>query len=263
MGKIFDSLKLNFDTTKFGNALDPLNNLEERNLQMPAPLKKWQYDAIANNQTSKSLYMKNPLANTINEIISYANNMYVLCNTYTILANANTSAANLVSTCTEFLSHTNRISGLEQSTNNALPDFYTATGFGSVVFRVVNKYEGVGNNTPVLGSMTSLFIEDDLVTYSTILQAASIELKNSLVVSGFPFSYSSNLSSQKIGQIVDSINVANNLMSTRMHHDINFFGNIRAISNGISDMARFSGFTDLTAHLVDNYVGTDKLKNNL
>jgi len=264
MGKIFDSLKLNFDTTKFGNALDPLNNLEERNLQMPAPLKKWQYDAIANNQTSKSLYMKNPLANTINEIISYANNMYVLCNTYTILANANTSAASLVNTSIDFLSHTNRISGLEQSTNNALPDFYTATGFGSVVFRVVNKYEGVGNNTPILGSMTSLFIEDDLVKYSILLQAASIDLRNSLVGSGFPtVTYSSNLSAQRIGDILDTINVANNLMSTRMSHDINFFGNIRSISNGISDMARFSGFTDLTAHLVDNYVGTDTLKNNL
>jgi hypothetical protein len=48
-----------------------------------------------------------------------------------------------------------------------------------------------------------------------------------------------------------------------MNHDIKFFGNIKAVSNNIANISRFSGFTDLTAHLVDNYVGTDTLKNNL
>jgi hypothetical protein len=262
--KIFNSLQLNFDTTKFGNALDPMNNLTDKIVQSQAPLKKWQYDAVANNQTSKSLYMQNPLANTINEIISYANNMYVLCNTYSILANANTSSASLVNTCIDFLTHTDRVSGVQESTNSARPDFFTATGFGSMVFRLVSKYEGVGNNTPVLGSMTSLFTKDDLVTYSVILQAASIDLRNSLTSSGFPVvTYSSNLTSQRISEIVNSMNVANNFMSTRMNHDIKFFGNIKAVSNNIANISRFSGFTDLTAHLVDNYVGTDTLKNNL
>jgi hypothetical protein len=43
--KIFNSLQLNFDTTKFGNALDPMNNLTDKIVQSQAPLKKWQYDA--------------------------------------------------------------------------------------------------------------------------------------------------------------------------------------------------------------------------
>lgn len=263
MGKLFDTLELNFDTSKFGNALDPMNNLNDKIVQSQAPLKKWQYDAVANNQTSKSLYMQNPLANTINEIISYANNMYVLCNTYSILANANSSSANLVNTCIDFLTHTDRISGVQESSNSARPDFYTATGFGSMVFRLVSKYEGIGNNTPVLGSMTSLFTKDDLVTYSVSLQAASIDIKNSLVISGFPSIYSSNLTSQRISEIVNIISSANTFMSTRMNHDINFFGNIKAVSNNMANISRFSGFTDLTAHLIDNYVGTDTLKNNL
>ena len=48
MGKLFDTLELNFDTTKFGNALDPRNNLNDKIVQSQAPLKKWQYDAVAN-----------------------------------------------------------------------------------------------------------------------------------------------------------------------------------------------------------------------
>ena len=262
--KIFNSLQLNFNTAKFGDALDPRNNLNDKVIQTQAPLKKWQYDAVANNQTSKSLYMQNPLANTINEIISYANNLYVLCNTYSILANANSSSANLVNTCIDFLTHTDRVSGVQESPNSARPDFFTATGFGSMVFRLVSKYEGVGNNTPVLGSMTSLFTKDDLVTYSVSLQAASIDLRNSLTSSGFPVvTYSSNLTSQRISEIVNTISSANSFMATRMNHDINFFGNIKAVSNNMANISRFSGFTDLTAHLIDNYVGTDTLKNNL
>ncbi len=262
---LFESLNLVFDTAKFGNALDPRENLEDTIIQTPPLLRKWQYEAIVNGETSPTLYLKNPLANVINAISITANNIYNSTNTFLYLANANSAAANVVTAANNFFRHTQRLSGVETSTNLALPDFSTATGYGYQAFMLVSKFEEVSNNTPILGSMTSLFVEDDLLTYSVQLNQAYTDLVNSIVTIGAlpPYTYSSNLSVSRIQEIVGLLSNTSNFMDTRRNHDVAFFGNVIRLSNNYIAMTKFSGFTDLTAHLVENYVGTDKLKNNL
>lgn len=261
---LFDSLGLNFDTSKFGDALDPKNNLDDVILYTQPILRKWQYDAVVNNETDASLYLKNPLANVINAISVTANNIYNRTNTYSFLANANSASANVVTSANNFFRHTQRISGVEATTNLALPDLSTASGYGQQAFMLISKFEGVSNNTPVLGSMTSLFVEDDLVTYSVKLDAAYGDIVNGTVyVAGLPGYYASNLSSSRITEIVDLLSNITNFMDTRRNHDVAFFGKIRNLSNNVTNITRFSSFNDLSAHLVENYIGTDKLKNNL
>lgn len=265
MGTLFDSLQLNFDTTKFGNALDPRGTLSEEILLTSPPLTKWQYDAVAANNVSRTVYLRNPLANVINTIANTTNSLYISTNTFLYLANANSAAANLEIAVNTFFRHTQRLSGLEASSNGALPDFFSATSYGRSVFPILSKFEGVANNTPILGSMTSLFVEGDLLTYSVQLTAAKLELENSINVIGAlpPYTYSSNLSSARITQIINLIQDTTNFMNTRRTHDVNFFGRIVAVSNNYMEISRYSGFGDVEAFLVENYVGTQTLKNNL
>jgi hypothetical protein len=265
MGTLFDSLQLNFDTSKFGDALDPKGTLSEEILLTTPPLTKWQYDAVAANNVARTTYLKNPLANVVNTIISTANTLYLSTNTYFYLPNANGAVYNLETAANNFFRHTQRLSGLEVSSNSALPDFFSATSYGRSVFPILSKFEGVANTTPILGSMTSLFIEGDLITYSVQLESVRIELQNSINTIGAlpPYTYSSNLSSARITQIVTLINNVTNLMNTRRTHDINFFGRVIAVSNNYMEISRYSGFADVEAFLIENYVGTETLKNNL
>ena len=267
---IFDSLGLNFNTSKFGDALDPLGNIQDNNRVMPAPIRKWQYDAIVNNEVSETLYLKNPIANVINSISVTANSLYVTVNTYnglspvSVLPEIRAVSANLVNTCNSFFRHTQRLSGLEVTTNLAKPDLSTAQGYGKQAIDILSKFEDVGNNSPILGSMTSLFVEDDLLTYYSGIQNFAVELSNSITfVSGLPGYYASSLQASRIAEIASYIESANTFMNTREQHDINFYGNIRKLSNNYISMLKYSGFTDLGAHLVENYIGTDKLKEKL
>ena len=52
-------------------------------------------------------------------------------------------------------------------------------------------------------------------------------------------------------------------MNTRRIHDVNFFGRVVEVSNNYMEISRYSGFADIEAHLIENYVGTETLKNNL
>lgn len=265
MGTLFDSLQLNFDTSKFGEALDPMGDLQITIDQSYPLVRKWQYDAIANNETSSSLYFRNPVGNVVNSIIATMNSTFIFCNTYGILSNANVTVSGLVNTANTFLIHTQRISGVSASPNTLEPDFFTSTGYGQIAFQMVSKFEGISNNSPVLGSMTSLFVEGDLITYSNRLAADAVELKNSLVQIGAipPYTYASNLSSIRITQILDTMNAANTLMYDRYTNDKRYFGKILALANSYDQMIKYSAFNDLSAHLINNYVGTDKLKKNL
>ena len=268
---IFDSLGLNFNTSKFGDALDPLGNIQDNNRVMPAPIRKWQYDAIVNNEVSETLYLKNPVGNAINSISSTIYPFYTTVNNYnnlstTILLSEIRSASwNLSNTCNTFLRHTQRLSGLEVTTNLAKPDLSTAQGYGRQAIDILSKFEDVGNNSPILGSMTSIFVEDDLITYYSQIKDFVIEVTNSIVyTAGMPTgSYTSSLGALRIQEIASYIESANTFMNTREQHDINFYGNVRKLSNNYISMLKYSGFTDLGAHLVENYIGTDKLKEKL
>jgi len=263
MGTLFNSLQLNFDTSKFGEALDPMGDLQIGIDEKYPLIQKWQYDALANNQTSTSLYFKNPVANVVNSIISTVSSANTFLQIFGILANANVTIAGLMNTANTFLVHTQRVSGVSTSPNTAEPDFFTAKGYGEIAFSLVSKFEGISNNSPILGSMTSLFVEGDLITYSNELAAASIELKNSIVAVGFPFTYASNLSPIRITEILNTMNAANNFMYDRYTNDKQYFGRLINLSNNYNEMIKYSSFGDLDAHLISNYIGTDKLLKNL
>jgi hypothetical protein len=275
---LYSDLELNFDVTKFGDALDPNQNIKENNYYVRPPIMKWQYDAIQNKQVAKTTYLQNPVASVVTTIQTGIYSFYQTMNSYnyylqtfpgsgsSLTPSVRTLAWNLSNTCNSFYSHTQRLSGLQSTTNTALPDFFSATGLGRTVSPILAKFEGVANNVPVLGSMTSLFVKDDLLTYSVQVTDAYNRLLNSiyLYTPGIGTAYyTSSLSAGEISSLADVIERANTFMSQREQHDIKFFGKITELSNNYTEMMRYSGLGDLEAYMIKNYVGTQTLIDKL
>ena len=282
MASIFNRLGFNFDATKFGRALDPAGDLEEKLTTLPSPLLKWQYDAIANNDVTG--YLQNPVSNVTITIKSTANNM--------INVASNASLSNIVSIsqnltgyvintgdeftpvyvfiegeCDKFKNHTDRISGVTTTTDPDLPDFGSALGTGELMLMLTNKYDGIINNVPILGSFTSIFVESDLLTYQTIFANDVQRVNNSIVLVSDDgmgnVIYGSTLSSSELSGIVNNITAIYNTMNTRRTHDVNYYGNSKLVVDDFAKISQYSKFSPLKLYLVENYIGTDKLKNEL
>lgn len=276
---LYTDLGLNFDVTKFGDALDPNQNIVENNYYVRPPITKWQYDAIANKQTANTLYLQNPVSSVVTTIQTGIYDVYQTLNTYNyylqtypgtggsaLLTTIRPLAWNLSNTCNSFFNHTQRLSGIQSTTNTALPTFAAASGLGRTVSPILAKFEGVANNVPVLGSMTSLFVKDDLLVYSAQVASAYTEVLNSITLYtpgiGNPY-FISSLSAAAENALADIISRANTFMTQREQHDIAFFGKITELSNNYTAMMSYSGLGDLEAYLVKNYIGTQTLIDKL
>jgi hypothetical protein len=258
---LYENLEFDFDTRKFGDALDPRGTLEDEVVFTTPPITKWQYDAVTANNLARTTYFKNPVANVCNTIYVYANSIYYSTNTYQIsaLSAANTAACTLCAVANNFFAHTQRLSGLTNSANSALPDFFSAISYGRTVFPILAKFENVSNNVPILGSMTSLFIESDLQGHEEELRSINSTIVSSVTYGGLPPGYSTSLSSGDINTIIQTMNDASNTMNTRITHDVKFFGKVVQLSNNYMEVMKYSGFGDVEAYLVENFVGTRTL----
>lgn len=287
MGTIYDSLNFNFDRSKLGDAIDPEQNILTGVRKSIPIIPKWQYDAIANNEVSNTLYVKNPVRDVTQSIRNTANSISSVASAGgtigSIRSAANQIAGFLTNVGTEespeyvytpgsaetFISHTNRISGVVESTDENLPDFYTAVGMGQLVFSIVSKYENITDNTPILGSLTSLFIGSDLETRLNLLIPTVTEIEESITLdSGTgtpedPFVYTTTLSEARQNQILELISSTNSLLNDRRTHDVNFFLRCKTINNQYTSLGKFSNFSALTLHIIENFTGTDNLKSKL
>lgn len=282
MASIFNRLGFNFDATKFGDALDPAGDLEEKLTTLPSPLLKWQFDAIANSDVSG--YLENPVSNVTITIKSTANSMInvasnaALSNIVSISQNLTGYVINtgdefdpvyvfIEGECDKFKNHTDRISGVTNTTDPTLPDFGSALGVGELMLMLTNKYDGIINNTPILGSFTSIFIEPELLTYQTTFANDVERVSDSIVLVSDDgmgnVVYGSTLSSSELSGIVNNITEIYNTLSTRRTHDVNYYNNAQLVVNDFTKISQYSKFSPLKLYLVENYIGTDKLKNQL
>lgn len=260
MASIFQRLQYDFDSTKFGAASDPTGTLETDLSKAKPLLYKWQFDALANNDVSG--YIQNPLATDIQTIQTNALNIRNLTITFD---DPNASVANLQSVANtlyyetiSFKSHTDRVSGVTSTNDATLPDFGSAVGLGEFLLSIVSVYDGVMNNTPVLGSMTSLFVGPEVSSNASSISSDYGTLNSSIQITG-----NSALSSATVNAIASRINTTYNLMYARRTHDVTFYNNAMSIMNDYAILSRFTSFTALKLYLTENYIGTDKLKNNL
>ena len=275
MTTIYERLDLNFDTDKFGD----VNVLDEKTIryytEFPNTLKDWQYADITGAPLSRSDYFRNPVINVSSELRVTVNSMIQIANGVSYANSPNTGAqiyTTAVSTLPEvdaFITHTNNVSGVSaQSMSSAgIPSYDLALSIGNEILRIVVSEEEILNASPFLGNFTSLFIEDDLRVLANNLVINVSELANSITIiytEESPYvSYESNLSSSKINSIYSNITAAYDLVHDRRIEDWEFYQRSQQILNDYMMLNRFNNLGNTQRTLISDYIGTDRLKNNL
>jgi hypothetical protein len=263
---IFARTGFNFDTTKFGEAANFSTGVATYMANTPSPLNAWQEEDMSTNNVGG--YYQNPMAGltiTLNTSVS---------GIYSIVADANTSfsvnVAGIVSTANSIISeiplyktHTDYLSGVNDTNSDPQnqPDLRFGMMIGKQVLMMVNKPDNVQNNSPILGSFTSLFIKDDLITSNTALAADLITLTNSLAPDGMG-NTTSNLTSTQANTILANLTTLSGLLSRRTA-DVNYYRNCFTLVNEYQALEEFNGMGNTQKYLVNNLIGTEKLKTRL
>lgn len=264
---VYGRLGYNFDSTKF-NGDDVLtegvvNLLDYSSIN----LSQWQIDDISNNSVSG--YYQNPHTGDLNSIIVLLNGFIDTCNSnVTTFDTAEAEANTLVSTSNttitsinSFITHTDRMSGVTTSPDPSLyPDLNYALSVGRQILKITNKTDSIQNNTPVMGSFTSLYVGDDITSSLIKLTNNTITLNNSIsMVSGNGVS---NITSSSMNTIISNVQTLKSLLDTRSSGDISFYVNSLAV---LGDYQRVSAFSNLgaTQNSLITLIGTNKLKTSL
>jgi hypothetical protein len=285
MATLFDQLGYNF--TPSGNDVIEFNDevLDSLN-RIPPLLDKWGYEDLRNQDSSVTNYLKNPTKNVTLQIINTVSNILNLSSSVSELASITTSCRNIVDhfipgpgefdppifvkgSSNNYIEHCDRLSGLVQPNENTadFPHYDMAIGIGKSIMYLVYQSDGIQNNAPIIGSFTSLFVKEELESEQIILQSF-VEIVNSSIscsTSGDPPETvcSSNLSSGQISTITTKLNLVNSIFTNRRIHDENYYSNSRNLLEKYQEMKRYKNPGQSEKNLFDNYIGTERLKNNL
>jgi hypothetical protein len=265
---VFGRLNYNFDSAKFG-ANNELTDGQKLTLNYPSPLYTWQASDLAGSSVGN--YFQNPHSANLTLMTSYTNELLTYSNTQSVTYNsapteANTLYAlanNLLIEISSFTDHTNRISGVTESTNKLIiPDYQIAMSIGRQVLQICNQVDGVQNNAPILGNFTSLAIVQDVSNSVIQLASSAATLDASLtIVDGNTYS---SISRASMNTIIASAQTAFNLLNSRRVGDTTFYTNSIAVIQDYNTILQFSNLGVNSSYLIkDLNIGTTKLQNDL
>jgi hypothetical protein len=254
---IFD--RLNFPASMANNTIEFSENTQKSLANLPPILTTWQMEDIANSNTSN--YFVNPVSNYANTIwttlISIETNA-LLGNLTTIATTANTVVNS--NTRNDFISHTNRISGVApiDTENSLLPQYNNCIGIGKALTYIIYQSDGISNNAVMMGNFGSLYTANTLIAYSSNLANDLILIQNSIMANG-----NSNLSVGQISSIISDINTSNNFIYSSVTQDVNFYNNSRAVVDDYNKVKGLGHMGDTEKYLVNNLIGSEKLKERI
>ena len=259
--------RLGYDAANTSNLVTPFSaNVAYTMNVMPSLLNTWQTEDAANNDVGG--YFQNPVGTTTQEIWSVANSIIAITGVSSALPTISSSVNSLYNSSNSFFSHTNRLSGVSgyDLDDPTLPTYKSAIGISKVVMMIVTN--NIQNNSPMMGCFTSLTIANNLtVLYNTISTYANT-IRHSISSSsdgGEPpvITYSSNLTPTQITTIVNNLNSTVNLMDSRRNGDVNFYYNSQSIVHDFNQLKQFTNPGQTELYLINNYIGTDKLKTRI
>jgi hypothetical protein len=267
MTSLFGKLGFDFDTNEFGDAQYLSPPAKAFLNEAPMKIDSWMQSDIANGNIQLTDYYKNPLANDCISLLSNTNGIFNIANTVPFefaQANANNlieSANNLLIELEEFKNHTDNISGVVTMTSNTdtIPSLDTATTIGNQLLRILSVTDNIQNTTPMLGSMTSLFIGEEVNSNVFIIASDFITLNNAIS----PVNGNCTLSATQVETINTHINILSNYINYRRTSDWNFFTNATIIVTDTMKLTSFNNIGNTQNYLINNLVGTDKLKSDL
>jgi len=236
---------------------------------MPAMLQPWQKTDMENSNVGG--YFTNPVKVATEDLWDSANNIIAVPNLSQIsnISSILTSAQSLFTAANNFIQHTDRISGLTEppEDNPTLPTYKTASSVGKMVMYLVYQTDGVQNNAPIVGCFSSLYTNDDLVTYQNIIQGYATTIQNSINVESIEeppsTTYTSNLTQQQVSSMVTNLGNIVTFMNSRRTSDVNFYYNSRTIVDEYNTMKTFNNMGQTETDMVTNLIGSDKLLQRL
>lgn len=270
MSSIFGRLGFNFDTNKFGDAQYLASGASSALNASPTVMKTWQQDDIASGSVSLSRYFKNPHSTVCTQISSNVAQIITIAtndpsNTFPIATlsyvHALSNAANNYSLqVSQFKSHTDNISGLGVASANSaeIPTYDLAVGLGQQILKITNTSDGVSNTTPMLGSFTSLFIGSELSANNATVHNDLITIQDLTATNGNCY-----ITDAQVQAITQHIITANSIIAERRTHDWNFYAKSYQVVSDYLTVTRFDNLGNTQLYLVNNFIGTETLVNNL
>ena len=277
MASAFGRLNYNFDDTKYGSSIYLTTDTKEYLNTYPLVIKTWQKNDIANGNIQNSNYFKNPLSTICDQLSANVNTFSSLISTIVNFDDVSVNVAVLLAATTNlkieiinFKSHTSNVSGLTKSSSSVdetnrtvteYPDYQKSTAIGQLLLQIVNATDSVLNSTPVLGSMTSLFIGSELSSNLTTIQTDTVTVNNSIrLVSS---NLDSNLTSSAVNTIISHFQSANTILGTRREHDWNFYRNAISLVNDYNQVNGLGHLGNTQIYLVNNLIGTNSYITNI
>ena len=249
-------------------------------------LNVWQTKDVAESNTSG--YFQNPLTTTLANVQIVANtmlgitsnNLNISGSTGTItnlLANTKNNAVSIgysntqlsiTSECSDFLYHTNRLSNvISPDVNVTLPHYQTATGYGTLMCYITNQSDGIQNNSPIMGSFSSLYTQntlDALIANTTpLLNTLANSITQTVVLSPYSQTYTSNISLSNAQSLDTNMAAIYNTMYRSRTGDTTFFQNSKAVMDDYSTAAQFRKLGQTESQLIQERIGSPKLLSRL
>lgn len=271
---IYSRLQFSFDTNKFGDAKDLPKQSIDYYKALDTNLKEWQYNDVSNDTAGRTEYFRNPVSAVTINLTTKSNQLFGAANGVTFQNNVPTgnliasTAQNLSIELPKFKSHTDNVSGVSSDPMYpGVPSYDMIVAVGNEITRIIVNEDDITDTSGVLGSATSLFIEPELNQYLTILTNDVSLVNNSISIvvpdpeNPSEISYVSNLTSQQITSVYNNVSSIYTLVNGRRLHDWNFFQKSLDVLTDVSMVNRFSAVGNLQKTLINDYIGTEKLKN--
>ena len=267
---VFARLNYSFDDAKYGDSIYLTEKTKKYLSLTPPEVTTWQQNDIADGVVSRRRNYKNPTLSVCTTLLANATSIYTSANsdpanTFTQIGAGN-AAMDLANTTLLFIteiiafkSHTDNISGLVIATSNSttIPQLDSVVSVGQQLLTLTNTTDAISNSTPMLGSLTSLFIGDDLANNNLIIHTDRLAM-DAANVGGI-----SSLTANQINLIITHVQTANTLVSTRRYHDWNFYEKSYQILSDFYFVKNFTSMGNTSTYLVNNLIGTDLIKTNI
>lgn len=274
---VFNRLNFSFDTSKFGGAANLSQETTDFLNTSPVVLTDWQKSDLANGTIIVTDYYKNPVMNVLNQFKSNVYNLYNTFISIDVFDFPNVQTANIISETSNLLvqidmmkSHSDNVSGVTVSYGEVIenttitieyPDYEKAISLGRDLVMLLSSTDGIQNATPVLGSMTSLFIKDEIQSNNSIIFTANNTINNSIrLVTGNLYS---NISGTSSNTILNQIKTANTLIGGRREHDWNYFRQGLVLMEDYNKITKIEDVGQTQEYLIKNLIGTDSYINKI
>ena len=298
MATLFDRTGFNFTDTSGTITTLPNTAVQQMNTIPSLVPNQWMRDDLINDDTTG--YYVNPVASSCNTIWLSANTLINTTNSVTGSGNltalwttinadfksiagynvvtGSAEAPPIVEThvpgqIVQFINHTNRISGVVPITANTdaadKPHLEQAMQIGRALTYVIYQVDGREDNAPMLGSFTSILIANTINDYVNVIVTYANTINNSITITTETVGEDvittkvSNLSYAAVNSIASTANTLNTLFLARRVHDENFYTKSNEIVSEARSIRRYSNLGVSEDSLVQNLIGTDKLKSRL